>query len=219
MSSHHIIREKQEPALIIANGEACSMELLGELLEWSPFVLALDGALARLTALGIKVDAVIGDFDSLESPEIWQQQQDHLRVLHRPDQDKTDLEKGLDFLLDEGHQAANILWGSGMRLDHTYANLSNMVKYSRRLTLNMIDDHSRLYVLPPHFRKHYPAGTILSLMPMGKVSGIVTHNLRYPLKNEDLLLGDRIGTSNQVSETGWVEISHQAGVLLLGEMR
>lgn len=219
MSSHHIIRDKQEPALVIANGESCSRELLDELLEWSPFVLALDGAFARLTAMGIKVDAVIGDFDSLESPERWQEQQDHIRFLHRPDQDKTDLEKGLDFLLDEGHQAANIVWASGLRLDHTYANLSNMVKYSRRLTLNMIDDHSRLYVLPPHFRKHYPAGTTLSLMPMGKVSGIETQNLRYPLKNEDLLLGERIGTSNEVYETGWVEIKHTAGVLLLGEIR
>jgi len=44
MSSHHIVREKQEPALIIANGEACSTELLNQLLEWSPFVVVLDGA-------------------------------------------------------------------------------------------------------------------------------------------------------------------------------
>lgn len=36
MSSHHIVRDDQEPALIIANGAACSSELLGQLLEWSP---------------------------------------------------------------------------------------------------------------------------------------------------------------------------------------
>jgi thiamine pyrophosphokinase len=35
MSSHHIVRDDQEPALIIANGAACSAELLGQLLEWS----------------------------------------------------------------------------------------------------------------------------------------------------------------------------------------
>ena len=32
MSSHHIVRDDQEPALIIANGAACSDELLGQLL-------------------------------------------------------------------------------------------------------------------------------------------------------------------------------------------
>ena len=45
MSSHHVVRDLQEPALIIANGEACSETLLGELLEWSPYVVVLDGAI------------------------------------------------------------------------------------------------------------------------------------------------------------------------------
>lgn len=63
MSSHHIIRDKQEPALIIANGEACSIEILEQLLEWSPTVIVLDGALERVIELGIKVDVWLGDFD------------------------------------------------------------------------------------------------------------------------------------------------------------
>ena len=54
MSSHHIIRDKQEPALIIANGEECSMDLLEQLLEWSPTVVVLDGAIQRVIDLGIK---------------------------------------------------------------------------------------------------------------------------------------------------------------------
>ena len=66
MSSHHIVREGQEPALIIANGESCSNELMGQLLEWSPLVLVLDGAITRVNELGIKVDVLLGDFDSHE---------------------------------------------------------------------------------------------------------------------------------------------------------
>ena len=46
MSSHHIARDDQEPALIIANGEMCSQELLGQLLEWSPLVIVLDSAIS-----------------------------------------------------------------------------------------------------------------------------------------------------------------------------
>jgi thiamine pyrophosphokinase len=30
MSSHHIVRDDQEPALIIANGASCNPELLGQ---------------------------------------------------------------------------------------------------------------------------------------------------------------------------------------------
>ena len=65
MSSHHFVREGQEPALIIANGAACDPERMGQLLEWNPFVLVLDGALHRVLELGIRIDAVLGDFDSL----------------------------------------------------------------------------------------------------------------------------------------------------------
>ena len=38
MSSHHIVHDDQEPALIIANGAACSEELLGTTIEWSPLL-------------------------------------------------------------------------------------------------------------------------------------------------------------------------------------
>ena len=63
MSSHHIVRDDQEPALIIANGAACSDEILGQLLEWSPLVVVLDSAMERVVNLGIKVDVLLGDFD------------------------------------------------------------------------------------------------------------------------------------------------------------
>jgi thiamine pyrophosphokinase len=63
MSSHHIVRDDQEPALIIANGAECSNELLGQLLEWSPLVIVLDSAIERAIKLEIKIDVLLGDFD------------------------------------------------------------------------------------------------------------------------------------------------------------
>ena len=71
MSSHHIVRDDQEPALIIANGQECSQELLGQLLEWSPFVVVLDNAMERVSQLNIKVDVLLGDFDGNFNPEIY----------------------------------------------------------------------------------------------------------------------------------------------------
>ena len=55
MSSHHIVRDNQEPALVIANGEACSLALMHELMEWAPKVVVLDGALPRVLELGLKI--------------------------------------------------------------------------------------------------------------------------------------------------------------------
>ena len=70
MSSHHIVRDDQEPALIIANGQSCSFELMGQLLEWSPVVMVLDGAIHRVLELGIKLDIVLGDFDKIPPQSI-----------------------------------------------------------------------------------------------------------------------------------------------------
>ena len=70
MSSHHIVRDNQEPALIIANGADCSDALLQQLMEWSPYVLALDGAVHRLLARKLRFDAWLGDFDSSEGLDL-----------------------------------------------------------------------------------------------------------------------------------------------------
>ncbi|TDS14913.1 hypothetical protein [Sphingobacterium paludis] len=58
MSSHHIVRENQEPALIVATSEALDSEQLGQLLEWSPTILTDNYTIDFLLAQGIKVDIV-----------------------------------------------------------------------------------------------------------------------------------------------------------------
>ncbi len=217
MSSHHIVRENQEPALVIANGEACSAELLGQLLEWAPFVVVLDGALHRVLDLGIKVDALLGDFDREFQPEEILRHQPHVELVYTPDQDKTDLEKAYDFLLQRGHRAANVVWATGRRADHTITNLTGLVAYRDRLAITLLDDYSRVFLLPRTFQKWYPAGTPLSLIPVGTVAGIVTENLRYNLHDEALVLGYRTGSSNEADTDGLVNIRYADGDLLLME--
>jgi thiamine pyrophosphokinase len=217
MSSHHIVRNDQEPALIIANGEACSQELLGQLLEWSPLIIVLDSAIERVLELGIKVDVLLGDFDRGFDVNYYKEKQYPLEIVYAPNQDKTDLEKAFDYLMEKGHKAVNVIWATGKRADHTINNLTNIVAYRNLLKIVILDDHSKVYLLPETFEKWYTANTILSLIPIGKVTGITTQNLFYSLKNEDLTIGYRSGSSNHVIEDGIVSISHSNGDLLLME--
>lgn len=217
MSSHHIVRDDQEPALIIANGASCSEELLGQLLEWSPYVIVLDSAVTRAIQLGIKIDVILGDFDRNFDPYFYTNEQFPLEIIHTPNQDKTDLEKAFEFLIEKGHKAVNVVWATGKRADHTLVNLTTIVQYSDQLKIVLFDDHSKIHVLPKRFKKWYSKDTILSLIPVGKVTGITTENLFYALQNEELELGLRTGSSNHVSEDGIVEISHEKGHLLLIE--
>ncbi len=217
MSSHHIVRDEQEPALIIANGQSCSFELMGQLLEWSPVVMVLDGAIHRVLELGIKIDVVLGDFDKTENWEELLANQQPVEVVYTPDQNKTDLEKGLDYLIAKGHKAVNILWATGKRADHAINNLSTLVKYKNQITIVMLDDHSRIFNLPTHFTKWYPANYNISLIPLGSAHGLTTTGLQYNLNNEDLHLGQRTSSSNKTHEDGLVTIHFESGNLLLME--
>ncbi|KOS04940.1 thiamine pyrophosphokinase [Flavobacterium akiainvivens] len=217
MSSHHIVRDDQEPALIIANGQECSPELLGQLLEWSPLVIVLDSAIERVMQLDIKVDVLLGDFDHGFDPETYRDLQYPLEIVHTPDQDKTDLEKACDYLVERGFPAVNVVWATGKRADHTITNITNIVRFRDKLKIVVLDDHSKVFVLPPKFEKWYTAGTPISLIPVGKVSGIYSQNLMYELNNDELTIGYRTGSSNKVVKDGIVTIEHTAGDLLMME--
>ncbi len=217
MSSHHIVRDDQEPALIIANGQECSIELLHQLLEWSPFVIVLDAAIERVFNLGIKVDVLLGDFDRGFNPEVYKEKQFPIEIVHTPNQDKTDLEKAFDFLITKGHKAVNVVWATGKRIDHTLHNLTIGANYQENLKIVFFDDYSKAFLLPKNYQKWYEKNTILSLIPIGNVSGIATKNLFYPLHNDSLILGYKTGSSNFVKEDGLVTIEFEKGDLLLIE--
>jgi thiamine pyrophosphokinase len=218
MSSHHIVRDNQEPALIIANGADCGDELLQQLMEWSPYVLALDGAVHRLLERNIRFDAWLGDFDSGAGvDEMALSKMGDIQRIWAEDQDKTDLQKGIEFLISKGHVAANIIWGTGRRADHTINNMATLWRYHDQMTLSLLDDHSRVYPLNRQFKKWYPAGTAISLIPVGYASGINSSNLEYSLLNHRLELPHSTGSSNRVLEDGFVEITYAEGHLLMME--
>ena len=219
MSSHHIVRDDQEPALIIANGASCNNELLGQLLEWSPLVVVLDSAIERVINLNIKVDVLLGDFDRGFDPHEFIKSQYPIEIVHTPDQNKTDLEKAFDYLIERKIPAANVVWATGKRADHTITNLTNIVRYRDLLKIVILDDHSKIFILPRIFQKWYPARTIISLIPIGIVNGISTENLVYPLSNDTLTMGYKTGSSNAVANDGMVTINHKEGDLLLMECK
>ncbi len=100
MSSHHIVREKQEPALLILGMDYFDPELLGQLLEWSPTVIATLQVAEKLNSLEIKVDRVISEttLGNLQSD-----------VKHIPINGDKALQAALQFLVSEGYMAVNIV--------------------------------------------------------------------------------------------------------------
>lgn len=217
MSSHHVIREDQEPALILANGAECSDSLLFELLEWSPHVMVLDGALDRVIEKKIKFDTLLGDFDSVQNIEQKVADYQPVQIVPAMDQDKTDLHKGIRYLLDKGHSGIHIVWATGKRADHAMSNMLSLAHFWPNTNIVMYDDHSRIYCLPRKFSKFYPAGTPISLIPVGETGGIHTSGLKYELRDGALDIRSKLGSSNVTVADGVVEVTYEHGILLMME--
>ena len=86
MSSHHIIRENQEPALVIMS--QIDMTLLGELCEWSPRIYVHSGLLNWITETGIKVDVIFGEDSGDELVRDFMEFQKPLEFIHVEGLDK-----------------------------------------------------------------------------------------------------------------------------------
>ncbi len=59
MSSHHIVRDNQEPALLLVDVSESGFAFIQELLEWSPRIMVCEQALEEVLKWDIKIDAAI----------------------------------------------------------------------------------------------------------------------------------------------------------------
>ena len=217
MSSHHVVRDAQEPALIIANGEACSWDLIQQAMAWSPVVMVLDGALDRVLDLGLHIDVVLGDFDHPSIHDIQAKVLPETKIIHTPDQDKTDLEKGLEWLINHHFKAVNVLWATGLRSDHFLNNIGILARYKHQLDVVMLDDYCKMYLIQSGFKKHFEKDHALSLMPLNKVTNLTTSNLVWNLNQSTLEYPYSTSSSNRIRETSLLEVSFASCALLLIE--
>lgn len=204
-------------ALIIGNG--IISKHITSYLDGVDYVLALDynlHTLAHILPLH-EVNAILGDFDTVQNMDSIAAQYPHIEIIPAPDQNYTDFEKGLQYLIDQGYETIYGFGLTGNRMDHTFNNIVALAKYTSAVTIQLIDDYSKIECIPNDFSRMYQQNTIISLFPMGTVTGITSENLKYPLTNTTLTLMGPTGSSNSVAIDGLVSIHYQSGKLILME--
>ena len=199
-------------ALVICNGDVLTKAKIAPLLREKPFIICVDGGANKARLLGIRPHAIIGDLDSI-SPRT-RKHFSRVETIHIADQESTDLEKALDFLLKLLIPSATIVGATGGRPDHSLANLSILKKYHKRIRLLFSDPYCDIRIIDSKIVFEAVVGSVISLMPLDRCEGIQTIGLKYPLDNESLELGEREGTSNIVISSP-VQITVKKGCLLL----
>lgn len=115
--------------LLIANGKALSSHRLKALAQ-DKLILVLDGAYQEAKKAGIPIDILLGDFDSISANDLSHARQ-NITVIDAPDQNKTDLEKGLDYIEQFNPNSIHICSALEGRLQHSIYNLRLLKKYHR----------------------------------------------------------------------------------------
>lgn len=192
-------------AFLLLNGEPPK-----KLPDFSDYeiICATDGAYQFLKDQQITPDFISGDFDSLENiPK-------DIEVIHTANQDLTDFDKILQILYDKGFKNIHVFGGSGKEQDHFLGNLHTAIQWKNRLKLTFFDNYGRYFLAPKTTKIDTEKGKMISLIPFPEAKNISTTGLQYALKNENLTIGERIGTRNNAIENK-VEITFDTGELYI----
>ena len=147
MSSHHIVREKQEPALLVLGLDTFPAEMLGQLLEWNPTVIASHQTAKPLNDYGIKIDWIIANEASgnLQSD-----------VKHMPVGNDTTAEAALKYLVTHNYPAVNIITDEFHLKDYLF--------FVDKIDLVIFHADQKIYAVNSGFSKWKPAGELIELL-------------------------------------------------------
>ncbi|NOR27185.1 MAG: thiamine diphosphokinase [Lutibacter sp.] len=196
---------KTKKAFILLNG--LKPTSLPDLSQYD-IVCAIDGAYNFFEANNIIPDLVTGDFDSINSIPT------SIEVINTPNQDFTDFEKALQILKHRGFYHIDIYGGSGKEHDHFLGNISTALQWKLGLNITFFDDFGKYFFIKESIYLTNIIGKNISLIPLPIASGVLTEGLLYPIKNETLTFGERIGARNKASKNE-VQISVEKGDLLI----
>lgn len=196
---------KETKVFLLLNGEA--PKTLPDLSEYN-LICATDGAYKFLKEKNISPDFISGDFDSLDDIP------NDIEVIETPNQDFTDFDKILQILFDKGYTTIDVFGASGKEQDHFLGNLHTAIQWKEKLNLTFFDNNSRYFLADKNTEISDCKNKIVSLIPFPKATNIITKGLQYPLKNETLTFGKRIGTRNKAIENQ-INIAFKNGELFI----
>lgn len=155
MSSHHVVRDQQEPALVIADLGNSSYESVKSLLEWSPTILVLNACLKEVIDWGINIDWVITNRNPskfLSNISITSN-----KILHNK-ADEQPIEVALNYLVQHSFDAVNIIG--------EYKKLHALLEpFENQLQLAVHNNISRSYYVNRNFQKWVLANVKFEIYP------------------------------------------------------
>ena len=177
-------------------------------------VIAADGGYRYLEKASVKIDFLVGDFDSLGYvPE-------NIVIFRFPsEKDDTDMGLAIQKGMEMGFKDFSLYAGSGTRYDHFFANLQLLARFSEKgVKIRMVTPDCNIHALSNgEIRLRREKGTVFSVFSMtDSACGLTIRNAKYALENASVSNRFPLGVSNEFSNEEAV-VSIKEGVILIFE--
>ena len=189
----------------LVGGAGFPEALLSRSLALTDDIVAADGGANFLPACSVP-KYILGDLDSVVSPEKWIEKGSEL--IKMSDQDSTDFDKCLSVIKSKKIIALGFM---DQRLDHFLAVCSSLVKLRRCIFL--VGKRDIIFHMPNDFSIRLPINSRVSLFPLNEIKTVQAVGLKYPVENLNFSPMDKIGTSN-ISTSENIRISYQGSGML-----
>jgi len=153
------------------------------------YIIAADAGAKNAARLGLRVSAVVGDFDSIPPAILAQYRtQPDCEVTQYASQSDTDTEKCMRFLAERGCGSCIITAATGDRLDHGLSNLALLLRWQPIMHCALISGGSIAEAAAGEISFAATPNAVLSLFGFG--ARILSEGLAYPLRGESFVFGE-----------------------------
>jgi len=186
-------------AVVFVNGELADISRLK--IKKTDLLIGVDGGTKHILKPGL----IIGDLDSIKAiPK-------NIPVLKLIDQDKTDTQKALEYLVKRGCKEIILTGLLGRRLDHLVVNLMSLSKYNFKI----IEGNQEIFICRNKVKITGKKDDLISLIPLlGDCREVTTVGLKWRLQGCSLQASSSRGVSNVMLGKS-AQVSLKKGCLLV----
>ncbi|MFT6866876.1 MAG: thiamine pyrophosphokinase [Cyclobacteriaceae bacterium] len=179
MSSHHIVRDEQEPSLLIHKLNPGNWPVILELLEWSPTVVVPEELLDEIISKGHKVDIALVRDEHVEDFKVLLQSQNPIEI--KPAVGDKLWPLVLATLSEKNHRAINVVTDNAS----LFGVINQMIQWGNGFDVVIYtEDQKHILSKRMLFKKWLPAFSQLAIVPLHDQTFASTYGFDLNLDNE-----------------------------------
>ncbi|HAE43063.1 MAG TPA: thiamine diphosphokinase [Clostridiales bacterium] len=202
--------------LIITGGEAIGKDRMIAEIDSDTFVICVDKGAETALEYGIKIDLVLGDFDSISD---WAYQIISDKAMPFPkEKDYTDTELAVVEAIRRGIDQITLTNATGNRVDHMLSTFFLLYKYNE-IDIRIIGDDFEAFLLQEDFIISNKSGMTFSLIPMSEtIDDLTLEGFKYPLHDKKVIKGDSLCVSNIITdETAMIRFKKGSALIIISD--